>query len=725
MSKITDIISEVGAYDTTLESKLYDALYKIESKSQKYGLVFEEYAPEVFPVVSAPISVGNKVLIRKHGTGELESISAWEVVKKYRDDNNNRIVDVVSCSVYTEEGKREEKHGVCVSDCIRLVSQSDTIYPGLFMEEKVIGDASNPNYHAVINAENYDALRALASVSRGTFDAIYIDPPYNTGDKGWKYNNDYVNKSDQLKHSKWLSFMKRRLELSKMLLNPQDSVLIITIDDSESNALGMLLEDMFPEASRIQQITSVINRAGASEKIGASRATEYIYIVYFGDAVMKPLPLSKEWSLNGKERGSSRLRWDSLQRTGTNFLREDSPGNFYPIFVKDTDNGTIITKFGDTVPLHTSRHDITTDDPDEYIVWPLRNNGDEGRWQINSAMAKKLYGEKLLKLGSFKGSKTPMYYVPRGEREKIAAGIIDPETGEYTGQKTFKPANSWNLPSHDATQHGSNLINAAIGEKRFDFPKSLYAVEDVLRFFLVDKPDATVLDFFAGSGTTAHAVMRLNMQDGGHRHSISVTNNEVGYNLERKLLAQGLRQEDEEWVSKGIAQYATKPRIKSVITGKTAVSNFTEDIDFQYVYNETGCLIGEKTKGTPMSNGLTENAVFFNLEYKDPSDFMFNNDASLYPLLWIQTGMQGDFPTEHVSGLFVGHNYAILGGDVAVYARELNELPENIKHVFVHGNDEKALQVQGIVGYDVDVTSLWNLYIERMKRSVILDDTDN
>lgn len=136
MSKITDIISEVGAYDTTLESKLYDALYKIESKSQKYGLVFEEYAPEVFPVVSAPISVGNKVLIRKHGTGELESISAWEVVKKYRDDNNNRIVDVVSCSVYTEEGKREEKHGVCVSDCIRLVSQSDTILSRSFHGRK-------------------------------------------------------------------------------------------------------------------------------------------------------------------------------------------------------------------------------------------------------------------------------------------------------------------------------------------------------------------------------------------------------------------------------------------------------------------------------------------------------------------------------------------------------------------------------------------------------------
>src|SRR5699024_3615563 len=101
------------------------------------------------------------------------------------------------------------------------------------------------------------------------------------------------------------------------------------------------------------------------------------------------------------------------------------------------------------------------------------------------------------------------------------------------------------------------------------FPKSLYAVEDTIRFFVKDKPDATVLDFFSGSGTTAHAVMRLNKQDGGRRRSISVTNNEVSSEEQVKLRKQGLRAGDPEWERWGICDYVTKPRVEAAITGRT------------------------------------------------------------------------------------------------------------------------------------------------------------
>lgn len=104
---------------------------------------------------------------------------------------------------------------------------------------------------------------------------------------------------------------------------------------------------------------------------------------------------------------------------------------------------------------------------------------------------------------------------------------------------------------------------------RFPFPKSLYAVEDALRFFVLDKPNAVVLDFFAGSGTTAHAVMRLNRQDGGRRRSIMVTNNEVSDEEARALRGQGYRPGDPEWEALGICEYITKPRIQAAITGQT------------------------------------------------------------------------------------------------------------------------------------------------------------
>ena len=136
----------------------------------------------------------------------------------------------------------------------------DPIYPGLVSTGKVERGGDKP-FHTVINAENFHALQALLFTHRGKVDCIYIDPPYNTGAKDWKYNNDYVEGDDLYRHSKWLAFMERRLLLAKELLNPDDSVLIVTIDEKEYLRLGLLLEQIFPEA-RIQMVSSVIKPAG-------------------------------------------------------------------------------------------------------------------------------------------------------------------------------------------------------------------------------------------------------------------------------------------------------------------------------------------------------------------------------------------------------------------------------------------------------------------------------
>ena len=119
------------------------------------------------------------------------------------------------------------------------------IYAGLKETGRVERGGDKP-YQVVINGENYHALEALAFAYAGKVDCIYIDPPYNTGARDWKYNNDYVDGSDAYRHSKWLAFMERRLKLAKQLLNPNDSVLIVTIDEKEYLRLGLLLENVFP-----------------------------------------------------------------------------------------------------------------------------------------------------------------------------------------------------------------------------------------------------------------------------------------------------------------------------------------------------------------------------------------------------------------------------------------------------------------------------------------------
>ena len=140
-----------------------------------------------------------------------------------------------------------ERRPCALDDLVVVAEFRDTIYPGLVSTGNVSRGGDKP-WHTVINGENYHVLKALTWTHRGKVDAIYIDPPYNTGAKDWKYNNDYVEGDDMYRHSKWLAMMERRLLIAKELLNPADSVLIVTIDEKEYLRLGLLLEQMFPEA---------------------------------------------------------------------------------------------------------------------------------------------------------------------------------------------------------------------------------------------------------------------------------------------------------------------------------------------------------------------------------------------------------------------------------------------------------------------------------------------
>jgi adenine-specific DNA-methyltransferase len=185
------------------------------------------------------------------------------------------------------------------------------------------------------------------------------------------------------------------------------------------------------------------------------------------------------------------------------------------------------------------------------------------------------------------------------------------------------------MASHNAENGGSLILTKLLPDRRFPFPKSLYAVEDSLRFFVGDKPEAIILDFFSGSGTTAHAVMRLNKQDVGRRQCISVTNNEVAADEQKTLRERGLRPGDPDWEKHGICDYITKPRVAAAITGKTPSG---EPIKGDYKF----------TDEFPMADGFEENAEFFTLTYEAKSAVNHNLAyARIAPMLWLRAGAQG------------------------------------------------------------------------------------
>ena len=538
---------------------------------------------------------------------------------------------------------KQKKFGLVFEDHMPEGLNEGPIYPTLRIMDQVLHAPDKDLWHALIEADNYYALQLLAYLYPGMVDCIYIDPPYNTGDKSWKYNNNYVDSSDSFRHSKWLSMMKKRLVLAKKLLNPKDSVLIVTIDEKEYLRLGCLLEELFPEAN-IQMISSVINPAGVSRGGEFARTDEYIYIVMLGKMSPQPLPLSDDW--RGKIKGGykDKLRWNGLMRSGTNARREDRPNLFYPIYVSN--DGHHINKIGNSIPLNRNRNEVESH-IESVTIWPIRSDGSEGNWQISQERLAFLYQKGYVRLGSFTENGMSFSYLKSGEATKVDEGkfpiighrddgsiIVD----ESDYEARFIPGTQWWITSHDATQLGTKLLNAIIG-KRFDFPKSLYAVHDTIRFFVVNKPNALIVDFFAGSGTTLQAVNLLNAEDGGKRRCIMVTNNEVSEAEAKELKRKGYQPGDEEWERLGIARYVNWPRTVCSIEG--------HDVNGQPLKGE---YLG--TDKREMKEGFESNCVFFKLEFLDKTQVALGRQfRELLPMLWMKAGAFGQCPQLEKDGV--------------------------------------------------------------------------
>jgi len=624
MSRLTDLISKAKGIDPQLGTDM-EREFRALSSRLSFGLNFERHKPEAVELPKRSVRRGDKVrVLPPRGSTTKGDQRLWQV-KAIRKRKNEADLELPGTG-------KAETQTVALNDLVVVAEFGDTIYPGLVPTGNVSRGEDKP-WHTVINGENYHVLKALTWTHRGKVDAIYIDPPYNTGAKDWKYNNDYVEGEDLYRHSKWLAMMERRLLVAKELLNPANSVLIVTIDEKEYLRLGLLLEQVFPEA-KIQMVSSVISPKGSARRGYFSRADEYIFFVFFGSAYVRS---SLTDMLRDPVSRDASVRWKSLLRSAGNGLRTARPNLFYPLFF-DANTGAFIGA-GEGLSKNTNRKGVVPPDG-SVIVWPLGEDGRELTWSLGHDSMIGNQAKGYVRFGPWDGNKRTPYYLTSGQIKDIESGgdlftqtgrdgdgaleIVYGESG-----RQYQPLTVWNRVSHSATEHGTGVVKSLLPGRNFPFPKSLYAVEDALRFFVKEKPEAVILDFFSGSGTTAHAVMRLNKQDGGRRQCISVTNNEVGANEQKVLRKQDLRPGDPKWEKLGICDYITKSRVQAAITGTTPDG---KPIKGDYKF----------TDEFPMADGFEENAEFFTLTYETPLAVSYQTAfGRIAPLLWLRAGSAG------------------------------------------------------------------------------------
>jgi adenine-specific DNA-methyltransferase len=296
LSRLTDLIARAKAKDSALGEEL-EREFKVLSSRRAFGLNFERHRPQSVELPGRPVRKGDKVrILPPRGSTKRGDQGLWKV-RRIENTDGSRVAHLDLLD--TIEAEVAE---VAVDDLVVVAEFRDYIYPGLVSTGKVERGGDKP-FQTVINGENFHALEALSYTHRGKIDAVYIDPPYNTGARDWKYNtgardwkynNDYVEAEDLYRHSKWLAMMERRLKVAKALLKPEDSVLIVTIDETEYLRLGLLLEQVFLEA-RIQMVSVSINPAAVARAGYFGRSDEYYLFLMFGRAGVKAIRLSEEW----------------------------------------------------------------------------------------------------------------------------------------------------------------------------------------------------------------------------------------------------------------------------------------------------------------------------------------------------------------------------------------------------------------------------------------------
>lgn len=683
MALLQDLIQQID--DPTLKERILQETNKL-LKQKKFGLVFEEHLPECTPLYDVPIRVGSKVALK---TGYVSDIYT--------------VINIDGDEVQCDRRETHEQKTFKLDELVTVAEFGEAIYPTLKPIDAIENAPESGIWHTLIEADNYHALQLLEYLYAEKVDCIYIDPPYNTGAKDWKYNNDYVDSSDAYRHSKWLSMMEKRLRIAKRLLAP-DGAMITTIDDNEYSHLQILINEIFPDA--LNQVISIQMNPGGTQGKAFSVTNEYAIITYFKDTAVFKKQHSGGDTYN-------------LRRWGSTSNRYEGATCFYPIIL-DAENNVI--GFGDVLPdeLHPSAQVEVQDDGTKF-VWPLDVHGTEKKWRYARATVEDV--------------KSRIFIVENGSRVEV-----------MLRRETEPPKTMWTGTEYNAEAYGTKLIKDILGKGRFSYPKSVYATKDCLAMFVAGKPDALILDFFAGSGTTLHAVNLLNAEDSGHRRCIIVTNNEVSDHEAKKLRAKGIHPGDVGWESLGVAQYVTWPRtVCSIlgcdVNGKPLTGDYGVEVE-DYVIDEESAIVS-KTTGKPLktavykktvrqlypslaqmkkADGFKANAAFFKLSFLDKTSVALGRQfRELLPVLWMKGGAIGRCPAlesdELPEMLILPQNKMAVLIDEIYYSEfdaELSQHPE-IQTVFIVTDSETAYRSM-IRAYDGKVCyQLYRDYLDNFR----------
>jgi adenine-specific DNA-methyltransferase len=550
-----------------------------------FGLVFQRHLPEDIEVPGMRPRAGDIVRIRAD-----DSRQRHLVVRAAKDVATLIVVDAAG-QVHPATSPTEHPFG----EVVVIKDFSQPIYPGLKPLASSERGGSKPT-HVVLKGENYYALETLLYTHEGAVDLVYIDPPYNTGADEWIYNDRFVVSADSYRHSKWLSFMERRLIHAKRLLK-DTGVLVVAIGDDEHHRLRLLLDQVFGDHNFLANLAWQGGVSALAKHTGGGLDYMLVYArnreAHIRDVGQwrDPKPGAEEvvavgarfWSESGNDPTKAtellkawwrpnRKKFDSGVSA---YDRIDETGRIY--FAGDLANG---------VPRPNLQYDILHPVTKRPVRRPdngWRHEPDKMRANIDAGLV--LFGPDETTIPTLKR-------------------YLD----DYLTQV---PAPSFYKDRRASTLH----LTSVLGGKLFPNPKDH---EVLMRWFrMLAGREAVILDFFGGSGTTTEAVLRLNAEDGGARQSILITNNELSKASADRLARAGVSPGEPAWEAEGVFEKVTWPRVETVATGL-------------------------RPDGSMYSEGFNENIVFYELTYEDENLVALGKKfQAIAPILWLKTGGVG------------------------------------------------------------------------------------
>lgn len=630
---------------------------EFERTTKKFGLVFERHSPEGIRMPQSQVRRGRTVIREADGTfHKVRAISGDSVTLA---DEHGSVI--------------EEK----LSNVTAARQFGEVVFPGL----KTVGSVRTGNpedpAHVVINGENFHALEMLGYTHPESVDLIYIDPPYNTGNKTWQYNDHYVGEQDSFKHSKWLSFIERRLMLAKKLLKPT-GVIIVAIGDEEHHRLRMLMDEIFGDNNFLSNVVWQGGRKNDSRYV--SNGADYMLVYARSEQAIRETDIqwrekktgldqallkAKEiWSSSDGDTAAANVVWKQwLKKQKADGASTDAVNRYD---VLDEVNGRPANTYGNITWPGGNGHDYE-------ILHPVTGN------PVKKSVRGWLFDQKRME-------------------EEIAAGRIYFGTDENTIPRgiSFLDEMDTQVPLSVFTQDrkATNVhLRNILGDSRFPFPKDHNVL---MRWLGLTAPkDAVILDFFGGSGTTAEAVIRLNAEDQGTRQCILVTNNELSAKDDAALRKAGHQPGSAEYEAKGVFHHVTKPRIETVVTGV-------------------------RQDGSAYSDGLPANVEFLDLAYLEESRVHAALEyESLAPLFWLKSGAVGpvvqrtedtkDYEWNEESSMAVLFN----AGKAAELAGLLTAKPNQVKHVFIITDSPEQGDLAGeAFGDDITVQPIYGSYLD-------------